>query len=43
MFIQQNNSTNQYLGTCLKCKKFEALSHNEGLCRKCMIKEGKIK
>lgn len=33
-----NTAINQYLGHCLKCKRFEALSNIEGLCYQCRNK-----
>lgn len=33
---QENNANNQYLGICLRCRDFKALSYNEGLCWECL-------
>ena len=39
---RENNATNQYLGHCLGCKKFEALSNIEGLCWNCLQERNKL-
>jgi len=32
-----NTAFNQYLGTCVRCGEYEALSNIEGMCAKCRI------
>ena len=38
---RRNDATNQYLGHCEGCNKFEALSNIEGLCYECRGKREK--